>query len=271
MRFLSLFFTFALLPILGFSANQTFNDAGAKLVLKTTQGKAKITQEFKALGDINGYVVEPTTGGQSLVVYANKDGKFMMVGNLINGKGKSLTEGFMDKYVTSKVAANSYAEAQHMYYFSDGSNKAPHKAYIIIDPNCIFCHKLYTAIIPLIDKGQVQVRWIPAGFLKPSSVGKAAALLNAKSDKEAVALLHQDEMKFNTGQELGGLKAIEKNSQNSTAFDHVTANTQFFGKYGFQGTPTFIYKDAKGKAHFFPGYVAGDQLQKLIETMSSTW
>lgn len=268
MRFLITLLSLVLVPALSLAAV----DAGGKLVIKSTQGKAKIVQTFKALDNINGYVLEPASGsGRGLVVYADKDGRYMVVGNLINKDGKSLTEGYMQKYVTSKLAKDAYTQAAKTFYFTDGSNKAPHKAYIIIDPNCIFCHKLYTAVFPLIDKGDLQVRWIPAGFLKPSSKGKAAALLNAKTDKEASALLRKDELNFNTRQEEGGLKALSKNSDNAKDFKHVQYNTDFFSKFGFQGTPTMLYKDSSGKPQFFPGYVAGAQLKALVNKMGSSW
>lgn len=267
MRLFLLLLAILAIPIASFAAS----DKGAQLVLKTTQGKATISQEFHATANINGYVIKPTQGGQSLVVYADKNGRYMFVGNLVNSAGKSLTSQFMDKYVNSKTAKDSYAEASKMYYFSEGSNKAPHKVYIIIDPNCIFCHKLYAEIYPLIDKGDVQVRWIAAGFLKQSSAGKSAALLKAGSDKKAAALLRKDELKFNTGQEEGGITPLKDTSANKTAFAHVKANTDFFSKYGFQGTPTMLYKDASGKPHYFPGYVGGAELKNLVNTMGSSW
>ncbi len=70
-------------------------------------------------------------------------------------------------------------------------DSAPHKAIIIIDPNCIFCHTLYQQVQTLIDAGQLQVRWLPVPFRDPSSPGKAAAILNAGSDAAADKLLQE--------------------------------------------------------------------------------
>lgn len=268
MRLLAAFILLISLPFSLFAS-----DAGSKTILKVTQGKAKITKEFNAIGNLKGYVIQPVAGGRSLIVFSNKAGDYMMVGNIINKKGQNLTQEYTQKYVDSVLAKDALRDAEKTTWFTDGSNSAPHKVYIVIDPNCIFCHKLYEEIFPQIADGNVQVRWVPVGFLKPGSAGKAAALINAKDHATAAKLLHEDEMKFNDHSEEGGLKPLSKSAKGAKdAFAKTKVNTAFFSKYGFQGTPTLIYIDnTTNKPAFFPGFVGGKRFKALINRVGKTW
>ncbi len=251
-------------------------DLGAQLVLKLTHGQALITQEFPAISNLNGYVVSPKNGGQSVIIYADQQGKYMFMGNLINAAGDNLSNTFTQKYVISVTAKSALNDVVGTTWFVDGKDSAPHKAYILVDPNCIYCHKLYQEVFPMIDSGNLQVRWVPVGFLKESSSGKSAALIQASLTKDAKAadlLLRQDELDFDSQNEEGGipvLKSSDKDAQQ--AFDAVKSNTQFFSKYGFQGTPTLIYIDnTSHEASYFPGYLGGKDFENLVSTMSGSW
>ncbi len=251
-------------------------DAGAKMILNLTHGKALITQEFQAVGNINGYVLSPKEGGQSVIIYADKDGQYMFMGSLMDSTGNSLSNNFNQKYVVSVTAKAALKEAAGTTWFVDGKDSAPHKAYILLDPNCIYCHKIYQEVFPMIDSGALQVRWVPVGFLKETSAGKSAALIQAAQTKGALAadqLLRTDELEFDTQHEEGGIPVLNNNDKDAKqAFAAVTANTQFFSKYGFQGTPTLIYTDNKThEASYFPGYLGGKDFEDLVSTMTGSF
>ncbi len=248
-------------------------DPGATLVTKITQGKAKITQEFTAVGNINGYVLSPASGsGGAMIIYADNQGKYLFLGNLIDPSGKNLSAEFTQKYVVSVTAKSAIVDAQKSHWIVDGKDSAPHQAYIYLDPNCIYCHLLYKEVFPLIDSGQLQVRWIPVGFLKASSPGKSAALLQPKDPATADDLLRQDELKFDAQKEEGGIKALDNNKTNSAVFDQVSDNTALFNQYGFQGTPTLIYVDkTTGQPSYYPGYLGGQDFQNLVSSMGKAW
>jgi thiol:disulfide interchange protein DsbG len=161
-----------------------------------------------------------------------------------------------------------------MNWFAEGSDKAPHKIYAIVDPNCIFCHVLYQQVEPLVTSGQVQVRWIPVAFRDPSSPGKAAAMLNAGSDAAAAKLLAQNEDGFDDQSESGALTPLTPNADDPTinaAFSKVAQNTAFFSQSGFQGTPTILYKQADGKVMMVPGLPRGQAFQDMINSTGSSW
>ncbi|AME26957.2 disulfide isomerase (plasmid) [Burkholderia sp. PAMC 26561] len=107
--------------------------------------------------------------------------------------------------------------------------------YVFMDPNCIFCHYAWKAFQPYEAAG-LQVRWIPIGFLKPDSPGKAAALLQAQNGP---ALMRELETKFSEKDESGGIKPLEKVP--SATQSKLDRNAKIFHHLGFDGTPTIIY------------------------------
>lgn len=251
-------------------------DPATALVQKITQGQVKILQSFPAVNNLQGFVIQPNSpnDNRSMVVYADKSGNYMFIGTIIDGSGKNLTDQYTQKYVNAGIAKTAFQQLPGLAGFIEGNANAPHKAYIIIDPNCIYCHMLYQEVEPMIQQGQLAVQWIPVGFLHASSAGKAAALLNAGTPAQQIALLKQNETTFNTTEEEGGIAAISEDNSDakvSAAFSAVEKNTNFFSQMGFVGTPTLLYKDASGNPNFYPGFAKGAQLQTLINSMGNSW
>lgn len=249
------------------SASFAATSAGAALIEKISHNQLTVQQTIPVSKSLTAYVVEPKEGAQKMILFTI-DNQYLVAGNVVDSTGQNLTQQYTQKYVFAGVAKKALAEVGNTHWVTQGSDKAPHKAYIVIDPNCIFCHMLYKEVEPMIEKGTLQVRWIPAGFLKPSSAGKAAAIMAAK---DPLAALKKDETTFDAKKEEGGIQPLDANSKDpkvQTAFDQVNANTQFFGKNGFQGTPTILYFDKDGKAGFYPGFARGEQLQQLVDQMA---
>ena len=257
-----------------FAASSTETPA-AKLVNKIINGQGHVVQSFPAVDGMTGFVIQSNQGGGSSgILYADAKGQYLFAGSIINAQGQDLTQQYTNQYINSKIAGPAYAQAITLNYFTSGSDSAPHKAIIIIDPNCIFCHNLYQEIEPLIDAGQLQVRWLPVAFRDPSSPGKAAAMLNAGSDAAADKLLAENEANFNTQTESGSLTPLQPDSKNATvtaAFDKVAQNTQFFSKAGFNGTPTILYKEKNGKIGMIPGLPQGKAFDAMIDSMGRSW
>lgn len=116
------------------------------------------------------------------------------------------------------------------------------KIVAIIDPNCIFCHKFYEKAMPWVKRGQLRIRFVVAGFLKPSSVPKAETLLSAPSPAQALA---HNEAHFQVRREEGGLTADRH--PDPQILRAVRENTRLLTESGETATPTLIY--AK-KGHF---------------------
>jgi len=261
-KILSVLAALVLIPSLVFASLFGFGDSnsanGAKaLVQKIIGPRATIVKQFDAIGNLQGFVIKPAgaPAGQAMIVYADKDGKYMVAGNIINAKKQNLSQQYMAKYVQGpeqkaqeKQMPKVYAAAKKTNWFLDGSPKAPHKAYMIIEPNCSICHIVYQAFAPMIKSGQLAIRPIFVAFLKPNSLGKAAAILQAKEPSE---MIHSDESKFVMATEEGGLKAAKKISAATKA--KIKQNMAFMKKFGYAGTPVIIYKTNKGEAKVLGG------------------
>ena len=79
----------------------------------------------------------------------------------------------------------------HTHYGERGS-KGP-IVYDFLDPNCPYCHQIYTWLQNPINGGLLRVRFVVVGFLTQSSKGKAAAILAAT---DPLAALKQTENGF---------------------------------------------------------------------------
>lgn len=258
------------------SSSVNLNTPGAKLVTKVINGQGAIVDTFPAVGGLTGFVVESTQGAghNSGILYADPKGRFLVAGSVISAQGQDMTQVYTNEYINSKIAGPAYAEALQLNTFTSGSNNAPHKAIVIFDPNCIYCHLLYKELEPMIAEGQVQIRWLPVAFRDPSSPGKAAAMLNAGSDADASKLLGENEATFNDQTETGALAPIQPDASNpavTEAFSKVAQNTQFFSKYSFQGTPTVFYKQTDGKVVMVPGFVQGQAFQAMLANMGASF
>ncbi|MFM0736480.1 thioredoxin fold domain-containing protein [Paraburkholderia xenovorans] len=113
--------------------------------------------------------------------------------------------------------------------------------YVFMDPNCIFCHYAWEALQPYEAAG-LQVHWIPLGFLKPDSMGKAAALLQSQNGPQLMRVL---ETRFSEKNESGGIDPL-RDIPFATQMK-INSNAQLFKKLGFDGTPTIIYMTSTGK------------------------
>jgi thiol:disulfide interchange protein DsbG len=138
-------------------------------------------------------------------------------------------------------------------------DKVKSTIYVFMDPNCIFCHYAWQAFQPYEAVG-LQVRWIPLGFLKADSPGKAAALLDAT---DGSALLRENETKFVEATESGGIKPAS--SISFSAQSKLNENTNLFKSMGFDGTPTIIYKTGDGRWADMSGMPALSALPAMLK------
>lgn len=148
--------------------------------------------------------------------------------------------------IEAMMAAKGYAS------FVQGSG--PVKLTVFVDPNCIYCHLFWKHLTTAKDwQDHYTIRWVPVAFLKPSSPGKAAAVL-----AEGAAGLMADERNFNMQDEEGAITP----SENASLLAKVKANTARWGRQMKildveAGTPTIV----TGSGHVFAGLVPLRQLK----------
>ncbi|WP_119342552.1 hypothetical protein [Facilibium subflavum] len=166
---------------------------------------------------------------------------------------------------------------QKVNYIEQGSANAPHKFYAIIDPNCKFCHALFDASQQAIENGQLAVRWVVVGIIKPSSPTKAIAILNAD---DPILALKQNESNFNYETDEGGITPI--NDPSDQQIEKLNQNIMAL-KGLINAVPAIIYINHQGKIALSGGAylplapkdsaLANNQkkLANLIEKTSNKW
>jgi len=242
-------------------------EAGKLLIEKMTQGNVTIVSNFNSLGDLEGYVIQSTgPNAQQGVIYTDREGQYLVSGIIIDKNGNNVNQMDFEKYVAPIAVNNAYSHINSASYIEQGSASAPHKAYIMIDPNCIYCHQLYALLQPQIASGQLAVRWIPVGFLKASSAGKAYAILSAQNPVQA---LQKNEQNFNAAIEEGGIAPVKAPS--AAVKDKFNKNMQFMVQSQLTVTPVILYKNANGSAKISMGMPAQSKLAALINSMGSNY
>lgn len=264
----------ALITTLAFSAQTDHSDT-QKLVAHLSKNQLSIAKSFKTkFPDLTGYVLQDKKGNPKAIAYGSDHQKYLIVGNVIDHSGQNLTETYTNQYIKQPMAAKTGKLLHTLNWFSQGSDKAPAKMYVFIDPNCSYCHLLYKEFLPLINDNKLQVRWIPVGILKQDSIGKSAKLLSTDA-KTSVKLLHEDEQKFSMQNEEGGIKPLDVNSSNllvTSAFKKAKENTQAFADSGLGGTPTMFFKNKKGQWQVWPSYATPAQMKKdILPIISNKW
>jgi protein-disulfide isomerase len=254
------------------------DESVTKLIDKVTQGKAKVTGSFKAIGDLNGYLIAPKEGPQQeMIVFVPKDSKYIVFGNIIAADGTNLSEQYKQKYIVSKQAVKAYDKIHTMKYVSVGPDSAKHKLYVLVDTDCSYCNLLYKELKGYTEGKDaiLQIRYIPVAIRGAASKKRAAQIVSAQINKgnaAAAKLLDQDESKFDESHESGGIAGIEDTSANKKSFDIVDQHTKFFTDSGFGGTPVLLYIDNKtGKPTLIPGYIPKPAQLATIEKMSDSW
>ena len=115
----------------------------------------------------------------------------------------------------------------------------PRVMYVFFDPNCPYCHYLYSVSQQFVRSGQIEVRWIPLGLLTPSSEGKAAAILEAKNGPEALAK-NEDRYHRPGG---GGIRKI---LPTQSVRNQLRKNLALFHQVGAGVVPLLVWEDDAG-------------------------
>lgn len=234
------------------------------LITKLSHGQMTVIKSFKSVGNLEGFVIQPTQGPkQQAIVYVDKDGRYMIPGLVIDANGTNLAQQDYAAQITSVQAPKIYADAAKTNWVEDGKADAPHKAYIVVEPNCSACHMLYNQLKPMITSGQLAVRWIFVAFMRPQSAGMAAAIMQAKDPGKMMSM---DEKNFNMQTEMGGVKPVPVSKEMQ---DKIKQNLDFMSQAGFVGTPGIIFMGIDGKPQIVRGVPQGPAVQDMINHMSN--
>ena len=246
--------------------NSTDNqpEAARKLVENSLNGKLEVEKRFNAEGGFYGFVVR-LPGGKQRIVYTTRDARYLFTGQYYNAEGKNLTEQQFETYIEPESSRQAYDAVHNTAYIQQGDNDAPHKLYVVVDPNCTYCHRLYDQLQPLIKQNTLAVRWVVVGFLKSSSKRRALTILGSQHPLEA---MQRNEAGFNEKTESGGLKP--EDNPGDQASRKLARNMQFMRKQQIMGTPALIYKTSGGIKQMKQG-MPRKPLKTLIEQTTANW
>lgn len=213
----------------------------------------KIVKSFDAPGGLTGYAAR--AGHTPVALYLTPDGKHVVVGKMLDENGNNVSQKALDAAINKPDKNSTWQQLESTTWIADGADDAPRKIYVFIDPNCPFCHHFYEDARPWVKAGKVQLRTILVGVLKPSSPGKAAALLSAK---DPVAAYRQHEAHYSSG----GIKPLDDIP--SRLSDKITTNNALMTSLNIRGTPGIVSRDSDGKIHVHQGVPQDDTLTDIL-------
>jgi len=158
------------------------------------------------------------------------------------------------QYASNPERGAQFLELEKAEVVVEGAKEAQSVLYVFFDPNCFYCHLTWKALQPY-EKVGLQVRWVPVAYQKPSSVGRAAAIMEAH---DRAAALRENEVNYDRAHFDGGIKPMDKPQAPITT--QLQANTQLMRKFGVPATPVLVWKDSNGNVQLKPGVPRLSQL-----------
>lgn len=188
---------------------------------------------------VTGYVVE-TGDGNTGIVYGLGD--FILSGALLEGNGNDLTRQYAARYIPKPSYATVAEQlSKDAHLVSEGGKGAP-EVYVFADPNCIFCHKFWQQTRSWVAEGKVRLHWVMVGFLKPSSRGFSAAIMDAEDRAGALQAFEENFGNNGNGTGISELTPIPANLEAA-----LEQHSQWMAELGFSGTPGLLFKDTSGQ------------------------
>lgn len=148
---------------------------------------------------------------------------------------------------------------QQARWLAEGSTHPRHVIYTFVDANCPYCHKLWVALQAYHRDG-LQVRNILVGVIAPSSMGKAAAVFEARDS--AAAWRGNEERWGSRSDGGGGIAPLAQISAQDK--DALMNNETLMQKFGIPGTPGLVYVDAHGTVHVISGVPGKTELDRIM-------
>ena len=211
-----------------------------------------VVGSFPAAGGLTAWAAY--SGQTPLALYATPDGKHMVAGTMLDAKGEDVNQEALEKAVAKPMSAGAWSQVERSAWIADGSDKASKIVYVLTDPNCPYCNKLWADARPWVDSGKVQLRHIMVGILTPTSEGKAAALLADKNPSAALDKHERGNVAANAKVMASGrpkplsndgLKPLDVVPPAIAA--KLDANAKLMASLRLQATPALIWRDADGK------------------------
>jgi len=144
-------------------------------------------------------------------------------------------------------------------YIQDGTHGPI--IYDVQDPNCPYCHVLYENEVQLINSGKLTVRYIPVALLTPSSLGEAAAWLQAPHPLSA--LQHFEKVVGNALRS-ANTATLPKSIASGATRKKLRNNLAIMRSLDITGTPAIIYQTENGGVRISTGLISRRSLIALL-------
>lgn len=218
---------------------------------------AEVVGSFDAPGGLKGYAAR--FNGQGIALYLTPDGDHVLIGSLLGANGEDLTKAPLEKLVYEPQGKEMWQRLESSTWIQDGAADAPRTVYVFSDPNCPFCNMFWKQARPWVEAGDVQLRHVMVGMLRPDSAGKSAALLTAKNP-EAALNAHEIAGKAS---KLKPIKAISPKLA-----EQLEANLTLMNEMGAAATPAIYYLD-EGRLQQQQGAPRPETLNDIMGPLSA--
>ena len=193
---------------------------------------------------------------QPIPIYRLPDGKHWVIGTVIDAQGKDVNAKVLHSAVQKPMGLQTWADLERAHWIGDGKPDAPQIAYVFTDPNCPYCNQLWREARPLVQSGQLQLRHILVAVLRPSSEGKAAAILHAPSPEQALAS-HARAYADAPGKSPDTLGIAPLARIPLSARDALANNLSLMNAMGLRATPATVWKNTEGQVQIRTGMPPG--------------
>lgn len=136
-----------------------------------------IIKSFPGPAGMTGYLGKYQEMG--VTIYVTPDGKQAISGYLYDEQGTNLSEKLIAQEIYAPAGRELWKQMEKAPWILDGKASAPRTLYVFADPFCPYCHKFWEQSRPWVEAGQVQIRTLLVGVIKPESRATAAAVLSA--------------------------------------------------------------------------------------------
>lgn len=215
----------------------------------------KIAQTFPSASGLKAIVAD--NGKEKRLFYVTPDGKSLLAGTVFDAAGVNVTAddlsraGVTDSTGLPTLSGDQlqsiWSRAEKLQWISEG--KGGNIVYVLFDPNCPYCHRLWTGLRGAVQAGKVQVRWLPVAILKDDSKGLAAAIYAAKNTSEAMAQMVN--------------RQLQPVRVSDTANRNVAQNLLLLRDTGYTGVPTMLFRQG-GKIRATMGSPTEQELVALL-------
>tara|TARA_R110000868_G_scaffold410505_4_gene698807 strand:+ start:39302 stop:40132 length:831 start_codon:yes stop_codon:yes gene_type:complete len=236
-------------------------DRARLLVEQQTKHLIVIDKEFPAIANLEGFLVHfKDSPDNQAIIYADKQGRYLIMGHIIDNKGMNITMKETSQMIRSPQNIKAYQDAQHLHWILQGTTKAKHVITVIVDPNNPLFPKQYKMLETDVANGEIAVRWVIVNYLKPFGAKTAAAILQAPDPAKALA---QAANHYDVKTQSAGIKAsmaVKPSTQ-----QQLDSNWNFMQKYKLNSTPISIFKLKNGRVYLVKGLLMDEMLEGVIE------